>query len=439
MISDLVEYERKGFSFAHALNRPDLPDSVLKQPISFLYAQGFGGAKGEFVSASRCRFTDASLTVGGLFALTLLRHDGARKDQFGVSFMTRRSDGDGSRKADNAESWTGIALDDDNHENLGREATTMAGGPLRCCFGTFSDGKASGSLRADAFKKWAQQNTGNSVARPLKDVTDDEAAAFLNDRKAGNPCRSVELLRTTSGLPKLTRINGEFEVPYRMAPQVRTRTILPFAKPIDGKLLGALRSQRLVKVTCLTIAQEVFGAAGFDESTMTINAVAYLPSGCQSEFFHQICGDAYLLDAVSIAESVLKKHAAEPQRQYASKKVVQTSEGRSRAPGGLKGLLLATWLKDNAPELVRAVKQDARGTFVVLHACPFSDSHGSKPGQADGSCHIHDGDPDSDGFPWIACKHDTCKGRSALEYTRQMIAVGDLPSNIYKNQQYRIV
>jgi hypothetical protein len=213
-----------------------------------------------------------------------------------------------------------------------------------------------------------------------------------------------------------------------MRPQTRSRTIIPFKGPIEGELLEEILSRNLDKKICEAIELGIFGIVAHDEKTKTVNAAAFLPTGNRREFFFQLCGDDYYLDAIAVAQRVI---AENPPRAKTSPR--PHTEGASS--GGLHGLLLATFIEEQADEL----RLGSKTCPLVLKRCPFADEHGSRRGQADGSAFVFDADTEMNGgYAVVKCQHDSCCDRTTREFVNEMIASGDLPSDIYSNTEYRL-
>lgn len=415
--------ENDGVDFRVALNRPDLPDALCTKTVSFVFAEAedyFGGRKGAQMADA---WAGASLTVLGLFALCAWRDESGRKDDRGIAMMTTKQN-HGPRQKGNVASWTGIGLDDDNHSALGRQVLGRKDGPLRCCFGTASDGKHEGHFSAAQYRNW-QQQVG---AEPLGKAADGDIEQFLNHSKQGNPHRGVTLARTTGGYPNLIKINGEHHARFTMVPQERSRTIVVFDEPIEGDLLKEIISRGLEKLVCEEIEKDIFGVVAHDTMTKTVNAVAYLPSGRLAKHYFEVCGKPYLYDAVAAARRVL---AANPRREKPKQSAFSPTSGVS---GGLRGLLLATLIEERFPELMRGTKTSP----LVLHCCPFADGHSTRRGQKDGSAFVFDGDTEGHDYAHIGCKHESCSGYSTKDFVNEMIRNGDLPADIYQDQDYRI-
>lgn len=257
-INYVNEYERN--------NGPHLP-SHGETAITFIYAEGFVGHDGTFVGAERApAWATGTLSIGGLFGLCAFRDEQAHKQQRGIAFCTLRH-GTSARRIENVESWTGIAFDDDNHKNLGRALITRPGGPLRCSFSTASDGKCEDAFSVDAYTKYGK-DSGNSI--PLGQATDADIQRFLNSRKDGEPYRGVKVVRTASGLPKARHSASGYQIDIRMEPQTRTRTVVPFAQPVQLELLREIIDRGLVKDVCKAIELDIFGVHGHDEKTMNV-------------------------------------------------------------------------------------------------------------------------------------------------------------------------
>jgi hypothetical protein len=414
-----------GMDWAAALGLPPHVMPLLDNRIRFIYADGSQGRDGRYYGAERSEvWHSANLSLGALFWLTSQQDEDAKKDHAGIALMTQKT-GERTRRQHVAASWTGLALDDDNHKELGRGVTVTNTGPIRVAFSTASDGKDAASNEMAAFGKWAKE-----VANGLSFTKADDAtiARFLNALKDGEPFRSVKVKRYEGGTP-MVRDGGLFD--YTMEAHTRTRTIVPFAEPITGELLTEIQRLRLVRKVCDAIEHDICGRNGHDEKTKTVNAVAYLPAKCKAPFFHTVCGDLerpYLYDAKATAERILAENPPRPRTEYVPKK----TGGKVT---GLRGLLLATFIAEQVPDLQQGSK-----TFpLVLKRCPFADFHGSRQGQADGSAFVYDADEhDNEGWPHIGCQHDSCKKRMTLDFVREMISRGELPSSIYEDQAYRI-
>lgn len=419
MIDHICGLIASGHDLSAALLRGDLPQDLLATPIQFIHPK----EDRYWIGAEKATTWDsATMTIAGLFVLLLLRHEDAKKNAYGIALMTLKP-GETARQKEKAASWTGTAFDDDNHKALGRAVITKKGGPLRLCYSTASDGKSADTFPVSSYTEWAD----GEGAPLLRDATDETIARFLNDGKQGEPHRRVAVERLPSGWPKVSKIGGEYHAHYNMEPQTRTRTVVPFAAPIAGELLDKLIERGLVKKVCEAIERDIFGVIGHDEKTKTINAVAFLPTGNRREFFYQVCGDAYLYDAVAAARRVLAENPPRPKR-------VHVPATPSAKAGGLRGLLLATMIEERFPELMRGTKI----TPLVLDRCPFADGHSSKRGQADGTAFVYDADPERTGYPVVKCHHDSCSGYSTKDFVNEMIRNGDLPADIYDDQDYRI-
>lgn len=423
MIEHICELEAAGHDFRAALLREDLPEDLLATPIKFIHPDVDRASMGCPIGAEKAStWIWETMTIGGLFVLLRWRHEDAKKNAYGIALMTPKP-GKTARRKDDAASWTGVAFDDDNHQALGRDVLTKKGGPLRCCFSTASDGKHTDTFPANSYTGWAKRENAPS----LRDATDETIAQFLNDGKHGEPHRCVVVERTPSGWPKVSLIDGEYHVHFNMEPQTRTRTIVPFEEPIEGKLLDELITRGLVKKVCEAIELDIFGVIGHDEKTKTVNAVAFLPTGTRREFFYHVCGDAYLYDAIATARRVLAENPPRPK----SERVSNASWGKV---GGLRGLMLATMIEERFPELMRGTKTNP----LVLDRCPFADGHSSKRGEADGSAFVYDADAERTGYPVVKCHHDSCRDYSTKDFVNEMIRNGDLPADIYDDQDYRI-
>jgi hypothetical protein len=408
-----------------ALGREDLNPETLHQPFPFIWAAAYTRKTGEYCGAEQSIFWSPTLLSFGAFAAVChARVETAKKTDYAVAFMTLKGIGPPKerqkRGKNNARSWTGIQLDDDNHNKLGRDAITKAGGPLRITYSTASDGKEADSFPLSAY-------SGPNLP-PIFQATDADVQTFLNSKKDGEPYRDVRVDRFPSGIPHITQGEENSFVHFTMQPQTRSRTIIPFKKPIEGELLEEILSRNLDKKICEAIEFEIFGVIAHDEKTKTVNAAAFLPTGNRREFFFQLCGDDYYLDAIAIAQRVL---AENPPRAKSSSP--PRTEGG--LVGGLRGLLLATFIEEQADEL----QLGSKTCPLVLKRCPFADEHGSRRGQADGSAYVFDADPEMNGgYAVVKCQHNSCRNRTTQEFVNEMIAASDLPSDIYNNTEYRL-
>lgn len=400
---------------------PGIPTEILDHEVGFIFAVAetyYGVRRGAEMAK---RWQSASLPLGLLLLLFKWRDEIGLKDEAGIVFMTLKQGFD-ERKTDYAASWTGIAYDDDNHPALGPSVLERDDGPFRCCFGTASDGKSEDTFPVDSYRSW-QLKAG---APTLGNASDGDVEQFLNRDKPGNS--GVALKRTPGGFPEMIKIDGEYHARYTMAPHVRSRSVVLFAEPIDGDLLRELISRGLVKKVAEEIEWDIYRVIAHDAKTKRVNAVAFLASGDRVEYRFKLCGKPSLYDAIGAAKRVIE---ANPIRERPARIAVPTGG----YGGGLHGLLLATLIEEQCPELM------VSGTCspIRLRCCPFADGHGTRRGQADGSAYVYDADPErNNGYPYVNCHHDSCSGYSTKDFVNEMIRNGDLPSDVYQDQEYRI-
>ncbi len=415
VIVGVSRLDNDGLDFREHLGRPDLPPHILKTRLPMLVAGGNAQNANDWAATQP--------TIGAFAWLTSIPCKNVNKHARGATLCIIT---EGKRRKANCIAVTGFAMDDDGV--LGRavidKALSRPGAPIVIAYATANDGKSSDLVPVHGFKHYADRKELDC------EPTDENVARFLN--KKGIAYRNVRLERYEDGTPKLAL--DEKDVPHFVAhfdPQERTRLFIPFLNRIEGENLERLKESPSNYVAAAMACElDILGVNGCDTSTLQPVAIGYLPSGDKPNRFFKVYGSE-LYDPTPTIERVV---AVLPKREKKALKVGGVI--RPQDMGTLKGVMLASLLSEQFPELCRN-KSDSP---TVLHRCPFADEHNSKRGQADGSAFIYNPDPDNGtAYPTFRCHHDSCDHYRTEDFVAALIAGGEIDAeSIYQNADYRI-
>jgi putative DNA primase/helicase len=337
------------------------------------------------------------------------------------------------RRKENLERVTGIGLDDDGVIGRQRCATAARKSDVFVIqYSTASDGKNSEHKSTSVFAEWARRSGVSSSPTP------ETAAAFLNQNcKHGPAFKNVQIAMVGAA-------DGEHQ--FTFDPQERTRTLVPFSRPLEGALLNKLLTLKDAsgntgfKVLCLEIEKRVLGTNGCDEACMEPMRVHYAAARREDSpaSFLQVSGHN-LFDPVQIAEEIVRR--LEPFHKQRAPNARASAGGWDAVPEklrkSLRGVKLASLMEDQYPELVQAKGSGSAPT--ILKACPFAEQHSSKRGEADNSAYAYDPQPEKGHlFPTVRCRHASCANRKTDDFVSEMIERGELTYEaVFDNPSYR--
>jgi hypothetical protein len=333
---------------------------------------------------------------------------------------------------------TAFKWDDDGVVGLeAARAALRASGYLTFFYTTPSHGKARELVPESGYQGFADKHKPKLPLTP----NGESLSRFLNRQlHHGDAYRNVRLV-------KIDNEARGYEVSFD--PQDRISAMLPYARDIPEAQARALvdapkgceRFGRLVEL-------ELLGRNGGDASTFKPTQPSHMPVTIRGavpapgyEPIAEIFGQR-LLDPVPLVERVL---AETPKRTVVPVTALPCgSTVPKHLQSHLKGVRLGAMIANRHPELVRHRSDVAEDIFtrshpLHLHRCPFSDEHGSRRGQSDGSLFIID--PDGGEFLWptVKCRHgNTCGNRKTREFVDALIEQGALThAEVFEDPTFR--
>ncbi len=376
---------------------------------------------------------DESMTVAKLVTVLSRHPEGKTKD--GLSFVLAKIIGK-RRIATAIEACYAIGLDIDvGMPGVEVDEALRKLGCLAVRYTTFSHRKTESKFNKDKITKWLKKNklpttlTTESVRTFLREESKWdrrilESAVYVGDRHEEQGIHAI----------------------VEHAPMEKHRIVVPLEEPFRPSEAGTDTHREGIAVwgkICKALAR-FMGDLPMDNSATDPSRLFYFPRHAAGAPHETTIHGGPLLNYKSLAldeapvapaswEEALAQEVTKPETGKGKSKS-QTEAGRKLGRWSMKsghGFQVADVIRDHAPEKIRA-----DGATKMDIECPFDEDH-SDPGNPDdrGCFAVNAGDGVSDFFT-IRCQHDSCHGKTGLDFLGKMITDGWFGEEVLEDPVY---